>query len=170
MPGPLPPSESVPPIGAPGSAPTPATQIGAGVVAAGANGLAMGTVGPEIPPITIGINAIVEQLKHWEKFNEKYAFHYVVALWAIVSVTWGFIKGDPTHSILMLFGGIGNSHFTHEGIKGTGTGIVKPVSPEKQYVPAEGASIRPLVLMLTLGALAVIVVAVVVVAILISRL
>jgi hypothetical protein len=118
----------------PGTAATPGQQIGAGVAAGATNGALIGTIGPEITPISIGIITIVERMKHWLRFDEKYAFHYSVMFSAFVSVIgYGLIKGDPFRAVEVFFGLVGNNHVTYTGMKATGTGIFKPVPTEKQY-------------------------------------
>jgi hypothetical protein len=148
MPGPLPsnttpsaPLVTVDPISVPaqppdkpGTAATPGQQIGAGVAAAATNGTLIGTVGPEITPITFGIITLIERFKHEPKFNERYAFYYsvVLSLFVVVIGYW-MVKGDPFHAVVNFFALIGNNHITYTGMKATGTGIFKPVEPQNQY-------------------------------------
>jgi hypothetical protein len=118
----------------PGIPSSPFGQIGGGVAAATSNTLLGSTLGPELPGITLGLNAFIEWLKNEPWFNERYTFHYLALACALVAIIgWWVIKQDPFHAITNGLALLGNAHITYNGIKATGTGILKPTEEASRW-------------------------------------
>ena len=139
---PLPPNPSAFAAPPPAPSPTPSAPVQAAVASAPAlaiNGFNAGLGTPEITPISVGINVILDYAKNRTWFREK---AWTVPLLVILSFSIAFVvwyvlteQRNLQTAVTNGFSLLGTAHVNYQSMKASGVPILGPVKPENQWVP-----------------------------------